>query len=176
MPVLNYSAEVEAIEERVNRIKPKLLKATNFDLTILDEFVKLLIPDGLAHTVHPYGFDEVYDRQSRPMQRAILDRAGIGEDPRLVQSFIKKEAYGEVKPPRVISTIQAKDKMRYSRFIYALSEEVIKLQPWYAFGVSAYKLPRVWHTSCMMPSRAPRQTFPGLTAAARTSCGMLNWL
>jgi len=97
------------------------------------EFVKLFLPD--PHLLDPVDDDELYRRQARPTQRRILEEASCMTPKRQINMFLKKEAYSEPKDPRPISTINGVDKAAYSKFIYALAE-VVKAQPWYAFGLS----------------------------------------
>lgn len=53
---------------------------------------------------------------------------------------MKKEAYGNVKDPRIISTINGTDKREYSRYIYAFTDTVLKNKKWYAFGKTPRKI------------------------------------
>lgn len=96
------------------------------------EFAELLVPVKGNHC--PLDVAEVYARQGRPTQRKILDEATwtFGFT-RLIRSFMKREAYGEPKDPRNISTVPPSDKLRYSRYCYAFTDYLTQF-PWYAFG------------------------------------------
>jgi hypothetical protein len=81
----------------------------------------------------PATIDEVYERQNRPSQRAILDRSLVEEGRDGIKSFVKREAYGKITDPRIISTIDGVLKREYSQFIYPVADH-LKTQEWYAFG------------------------------------------
>jgi hypothetical protein len=121
------------------RITAKL----NFEMTVspemwkyISEFTSLFLGDA-AGTLVPVDMEDVYAKQARPTQRRILDEANdFGPHyPPIVRTFLKKEAYAAPKDPRIISTINGRDKASYSRYTYALAEK-IKGQLWYAFGAS----------------------------------------
>jgi hypothetical protein len=57
-----------------------------------------------------------------------------------IQSFQKAETYADVKDPRNISTIPGVNKLNYSQFQYKFSEDVLKKQPWYAFGLTPLQI------------------------------------
>jgi len=99
------------------------------------EFLEELIPDDMAQQADPVGFEEVYERQARPSQRAILDRHAhwLGNNARVVQAFMKREAYPKGAAPRNITTLNGDVKMRYSTYLYAFSDH-LKTQRWYAFS------------------------------------------
>lgn len=102
----------------------------------MQEFVERLIP--VAHRGHPVSDDEVRSRQDRPSQRAELDEASVTGDrgKKGVSAFVKKETYQKVTDPRNISTYTPATKLKYSRFVYAFSDEVMSQQPWYAFNMT----------------------------------------
>jgi hypothetical protein len=76
---------------------------------------------------------EVADKQNRPTQRAILERANFEESKPVSDSFIKHEPTTKPAYPRIISTIQPHSKLHYSRYMYAVAEAMKKM-PGYAFG------------------------------------------
>lgn len=128
-PAQCLASDTFAVTERILKIatdvKPNIL-SMNLD----DEFLMCLFPE--PGILIPVELDEVYERQDKPTQRRLLDDACVtGEPNRLVHSFCKREAYGDLKPPRVISTINPVDKMEYAQFIYALMDHIAKA-PWYA--------------------------------------------
>jgi len=119
-----------AVTERVINLRNDT-KPTPFEERLDDEFLEFLIPE--RGVLVPCDIDEVYRRQDRPSQRILLEEAAVTGDPnRLIKSFLKKEAYQDPKPPRVISTINPLDKMEYSQYTYPFAD-FISEAPWYAF-------------------------------------------
>jgi hypothetical protein len=104
---------------------------SKFLLTEMEVFVELLVPT--PHVFIPYDVDEVYERQSRPAQRALLEQADSARPSRFCKTFLKKECYQKVTDPRIITTFNTVDKREYARFIYVLSDEIAKYE-WYTFG------------------------------------------
>jgi len=132
VPASGKASEQEAVNERVEKVKSPILEVTTVMSTYMDEFLEFLIPE--AHGIDPVDDDELYDRQARPTQRRILDLAQFSVGLPIINSFIKKESYGDVKPPRLISTVNGTDKAAYSKFIYAFTQHCMKVHAWYAFG------------------------------------------
>jgi hypothetical protein len=98
----------------------------------MEEFAELLIP--CPHVGRPLEIDEVYDRQARPSQRAILDAAefdGIEGDE--ARAFLKNEAAQKPAVPRIITTFKGVNKRDYASYIYSFAD-FVTTQPWYAFG------------------------------------------
>jgi len=121
------------VQERIEKVKPGQLIMTPFLHQVMLEFVELLIPE--PNQIDPVDVDFLYDQQSKPTQRRILETLLPGDYiKRVVAAFVKKETYGELKAMRLISQICGNDKAAYSLFIYAFTEKVLKHQPWYAFG------------------------------------------
>jgi len=106
------------------KVTPPLAKA-------IKEFVDCLIPN--KHELHPVDDAHVAEQQNRPDQRAINARAESYAAMRVGAQFLKKEPYNDIKPPRIITTFNAVDKVAYAKFVYALADYV-KTMPWYAFG------------------------------------------
>jgi len=126
--------EVRCIEERVERFQRILeVPMTTFISLTMAEFAEQLIPPLSKESLDPVDYDHVLMRQSRVTQRHILAQAEALEPNRIVLAFQKNEAYAAVKDPRLISTINGVDKREYSMFLYSF-EQVMKVQPWYAFG------------------------------------------
>lgn len=119
-----------AVEKRVNELKNHT-HITPFLLKIVNEFVNLLVPE--KHILDPLSVEDVYERQPKPSQRQILFSAENETPERRTKTFMKKEAYTRINDPRIISTINGPDKRDYSTYVYAAAD-VIKSQPWYAFG------------------------------------------
>jgi len=100
------------------------------------EFVNLVMADEIRGTGAPVSIDEVWDRQARPSQRGILARAGEwrGSSKQRYDTFMKKEIYGAVNYPRMISQVPGDFKLPYSAYMYSFSDTVMKRMRWYAFG------------------------------------------
>jgi hypothetical protein len=147
--------ERNCVKERVTRMANTVIM-TPKNLAKAREFVEILIP--VAGLLSPVGVEEVYERQSRPSQRAILEEAGWLTAPkRILKVFLKREAYGNVKPPRPISQINGLDKRDYSRYTYALAE-VIKACPWYAFGKTPAQVAQRVVQVCAYPTQTIVET------------------
>jgi hypothetical protein len=130
-PDRSVGNEEECIKQRVVDVAPVQIKLTNFLATAMKEFSELLIPD--PHLLDPVDHETVRDRQARPPQVRTLATAEWMLPKPLIESFSKSEAYSNIKPPRLISTVNGVDKREYSRFMYAF-EVILKRQPWYAFS------------------------------------------
>jgi len=133
-PLASRANEEKCVSGRITQFATKKgeLRLTEFLDRTMREFCELLLP--AAHTMEPTTIDEVYARQARPSQQRILDESLTGAEPeRKVKMFMKKEAYGEPKEPRPISTINGVDKREYSRYLYPIAD-LIKTCDWYAFG------------------------------------------
>lgn len=129
--------DAAAIKHRIADVKSDLEiegPSGAFVLERMHEFLERFIPE--PHIGHPVGYDEVSERQPRPTQQTILMRALHTFVPqRVISMFVKREAYGDVKAPRPISTINGVDKVEYSRYIYAFADH-LKTAVWYAFGLT----------------------------------------
>ncbi len=130
-PLKSIGNEEQAVEERVLKLAQPEISVTPLISGFMDDFIQAVVGDD---KVVPVDIDEVYKRQNRPSQVAILNEgSSVIRMKRTVKSFMKAEAYSEPKDPRVISTINPVDKLDYSRFIYAI-DDLLKKQVWYAFG------------------------------------------
>jgi len=134
-PTDSVENEEVGIAERVTNILSDVEMPVEY-VEYVKEFLELLIPE--AGRANPMDLDTVYERQNRPTQRHLIDE-GVWTGPdmdglRKVNAFMKAEAYTEPKPPRNISTINSRDKVDYSCFIYAAAEHLKQKAPWYAFG------------------------------------------
>jgi len=129
--------DLEAVEGRVNSIKEKPdATIPPMVLEYVMEYINLIIPDDLKETFHPLDLDEVFERQSRPDQRNILDQAAssvmlMTGQPR--STFQKDEAYAKVTSPRIITTDEKSHKLNYAGYCYSLYDWVESFR-WYAFG------------------------------------------
>jgi len=96
-------------------------------------FLERYIPR--PHQLVPVTYDEVYERQGTPGQRALIEASDsfLHGAKRMLKFFIKVEAYAKPTDPRIISTYNTRDKVDFSTFTYAEAEH-LKKQPWYLFG------------------------------------------
>jgi hypothetical protein len=130
-PVDGEINEKRAIDKRIREVKDMKVKATPFLMTTMAQFTEKLY--GKPHQLVLATDDEVHERQNRPSQRRILEEAQTTSSCSTVQSFLKKETYDSPNDPRVITTINAHDKLEYSKVTYPIAA-VYAAQPWYAFG------------------------------------------
>jgi hypothetical protein len=119
------------IKTRVTDLKSAPLKLTEYIDECMKEFAEMLVPD--AHSLDPCDLSRVYDQQSRPTQRRILEASELETPRRKFKCFSKREANANCKDPRNISTINGPDKRDFSQFVYPFSD-LLKQAPWYAFG------------------------------------------
>lgn len=132
-PSRDTMTETASIEGRLTKLQQhKTLSPAH--IRYMEAFIKRLIPDDVAHTYHPCSVDHVFEKQSRPSQRSILEEA-IYEGPGrpFSKTFVKKESYGGIKDPRIISTERPYDKLTWSMYQYTVAD-FLKKQPWYMFG------------------------------------------
>jgi len=149
VPARTKNNEEAAVEGRL--LKPredaKILEAQNPSpmlLTCVEEFVDLLTVEPVwgkdcRNALHPTDLEEVYARQNRPTQRALLDAAESAESKNAASIFLKAEAYQNVNAPRLITTYDTVTKRDYSCYTYALAD-YIKEFDWYAFGKTPVKI------------------------------------
>jgi hypothetical protein len=135
-PDLVKANEERAVAERVVKVKSHSIVTKSMAAHITD-FVELLVPT--PHDLHPHDVDAVWERQSRPTQRHQIMMAGTEKARKYLATFLKKEAYQKPGDPRVITTFDSQLKVRYSEFMYAVSDH-LKTQPWYAFGVTPLEI------------------------------------
>jgi hypothetical protein len=135
-PDITLANEIQCVKGRIEDVK-SLCKMTPFLSRVIDEFLELLIPVPYAHD--PTDDDDLYERQNRPSQRRILEESQFMTPKRVINMFLKKEAYSKPNDPRPISTMNGVDKAAYSKYMYALAEH-LKKQPWYAFGKSPLEI------------------------------------
>jgi hypothetical protein len=132
-PDKTHANEERAIYGRVEAVKPGILPLTHFLTQVIDEFCMFLIPK--PYQLFPVEEEIVFERQCRPTQQRILRRAEMEVPIKAGSVFMKPEAYPEPKEPRLITQINGSDKRDYSRFMYSF-EDILKAQPWYAFGLT----------------------------------------
>lgn len=125
------------IDERITKVS----NVNNSEVTVtrfLDKmtvaFVSCLVDEQTARTYHPFDDDEVYARQIKPTQRALLEQAQNETPFDQVRLNMKAETYGGAdKAPRPISVIDKVRKLEYAKFMYVVSD-LLKETRWYAFG------------------------------------------
>lgn len=138
-PTKTLASAIGAIEGRVNNLK-QLKLMTQQHYYLFHQFLRRLIPDDIAFTRMPEDEDYVLDKQDRPQQQRTLFEAFDQNVTKPFQSiFVKKEAYGKIADPRVITTEKPIDKLEYSKYQYTISK-FLKEQDWYAFGKTPYEI------------------------------------
>lgn len=148
-PGKSYNNDVQCVQERLTKINntkqppPRVQKWVK-------EFIYSLVPSHIRGTIRPWNIESVCDQQNRPTQRASWQRV-LNWIPFIkfeVQSFQKAETYPDIKAPRNISTTPASHRTLYGSYIYAISEHVLKPQPWYAFGRNLAEIAHRVHQVC----------------------------
>jgi hypothetical protein len=138
-PARNTSTEIASVEGRLTKLQQDV-RITPKHYKYINAFLKRLIPDELVHTMHPESVDYVFEAQPRPTQQNILEDAiQSGPGNPFVSTFVKKECYGKISDPRIISTERPHDKLEWSQFQYTLGK-FLKLQSWYMFGKTPLKI------------------------------------
>jgi len=132
-PDRTLTNEVQSIKGRIEDVRQPEMELNPFMVRAMSEFAELLVPESAKHSLHPVEDDEVLNRQPRPSQRRVLAGTHGALARRIVQMFLKAEAYPNIKDPRAISIIDPVDKRAYSRYMYAF-ETILKSQNWYAFS------------------------------------------
>jgi len=129
-PLRDWHSEKEMVAKRITAVRSQHLSAPNILLREMVEFVEFIRAD-----LVPASYEEVFEKQNRPSQRRILDKASVmgPKSSGAISSFIKAESYTETKDPRGISMIPPYAKMEYSRYMYAIADH-LKTFEWYAFG------------------------------------------
>jgi hypothetical protein len=142
--VKSKESEAASIQRRVNdpaaKAKSKLLAPNEFMMRNRREFVKRLVP--IPHSFHPSGFEEMYDRQTKPKQKADLASVGLllYELASFITAFTKRESCQKVeKAPRNISTFPPEVKYRWASYVYPLMD-LFKDLEFYAFSKTPRKV------------------------------------
>jgi hypothetical protein len=134
--------DAAAVALRVESVKSPELAMTPFILDCIKEFIGFLVPPGEHQKHFPVDLDEVYERQKRPTQRRILESVEnlVGDASGAPsKTFQKQETYQKVSAPRIITTIEAVNKLHYSSFVYSLTQ-CLRATRWYAFGKTPVEL------------------------------------
>lgn len=130
-PARGLSSEIASVEGRLTKLhKDFRINPTHY--YYFGEFLERLIPD--PHLSHPKEVDDVFEKQNRPSQQAVLfDAIGMSDTTPFQQTFVKKEAYGKIADPRIITTEKSIHKLKWSQYQYTVAE-FLKQCPWYSFG------------------------------------------
>jgi len=128
IPVADLSKANEelTVSERINKIKhSKELRISKTTRQYMREYIELMVPEHQKWSLHPVDIDVVFERQSRPTQRRILEEAdaNVSDNPSSVlNAFQKAQVENKIGAPRNISTVQPVDKMHYAKFCYAYGD------------------------------------------------------
>jgi len=146
-PLRSHNNDQACISARVLDVTNQVTTYPTMYWVYLREFVKLCVPEYLAHTFVPYDYDQQYATLKRQSQRGFLSSVShvlYHDDRWYVKSFQKAEAYSKVAAPRNISTLPAEHNARLGQFIGPLADHMKTLH-WYAFGKHPRKLSRLMH-------------------------------
>jgi hypothetical protein len=143
-PQICKNNEEQMVQGRIIDVRPQKLELTEFIAKTMNEFASLLIPEAKKNSMVPVDYETVKENQPRPTQQRILEEAEFSLMERqtekgVTKSFPKKELYGGIKDSRCISTIDGADKRDYSAYMYSFAE-LMKKQPWYAFGMKPVEI------------------------------------
>lgn len=138
-PGRSYNNDVASIEGRCKVVAPKNCTPSRFLKELRQEFLNLLIPT--PHLCVPFTTDQVLALQNRPTQMASFrqQETTMGYHGVNPQQFQKAEPMPKISDPRSITTTSADFRVSYSKYLYPLAE-ILKAEPWYAFGKTPDKL------------------------------------
>jgi len=150
IPNVGKSCDDQSVKGRITDVRnPNEPTVSGPMIKYQAEFLEFLIPE--PHRLIPVEEEDVFARQPRPSQQAILNRAaalgGLDKDTPVV-SFMKREAYAKVTDPRNISTIPDRNKLAYSKYTYAFST-ILRKQKWYAFAKTPLEIAQRVAEICM---------------------------
>lgn len=145
-PSQTRSNEAAAISGRIKEVRSSVTSLPPHYLKYMREFIDFVFPK--LNILDPVDDDELYERQNRPTQRRLLELAGVEDNDHKIKSFMKKEAYQDIKDPRVISTYHPTIKAAYSKYIYAMANYVSKTK-WYAFCKNPVEIADLVVAVCM---------------------------
>jgi hypothetical protein len=132
VPTSSYSSDEGCVRARIMRPRPvrggaKIEARTRkFTSEFAGRVVTMLLNGN--ETLRPVDHDEVYERQPKPTQRAILEDAAViptaldgdGFGPPRIVSFQKAEKTDS--DPRNITPLPGPEKMEFSRYVYAMAQ------------------------------------------------------
>jgi hypothetical protein len=161
-PVTSYNNDVAAVKGRVTDIANRNVELPPAFYSWMVEFIDKLLGDNRG-TLVPYDYNNIYQRFNRPTQRTLLNRCKewFYTEAARVRSFVKKEPYGKITNPRVISTLPTSHNAVLGQIVQAFSDHVLKKQDWYAFGrhptdVTRYIMDRAANTSVIQSKDVTR--------------------
>lgn len=135
-PLLSENNDISCLEGRITapQIKAKAsLNITPKHYRWAKEFIRLLVPEDLAHIGVPWSLHEVAEKQDKPLQRARTEKHEFDTEVQnmFIMAFQKKEAYEVGNNPRNISTCPTPHVLNLSTFTYAFKDQVLKKTTWY---------------------------------------------
>ena len=145
-----FANDAQCVKARITDVTSEV-EPTQQLMTIIHEFIELVIPDDVAHTLVPYDIEAVMAAQARPSQRHIIDQAAL-EGPMadvLIKMFVKKEAYLKPNDPRPISQLPPGLKVEYSKFTMAFTAYMKRIC-WYAFGHTPREIAELVARICVL--------------------------
>jgi len=162
-PVHSRANDRRMVEARINSIKTDISEIPFRYYGYMHEFLSIVFPTDVKHTLIPKSMEYVLLKQARPSQRASIARAvaALPEDYHdIIRSFMKSEAYTKPADPRVISTIPDLLKLHYSQIIYSFTEYLTNNPrcPWYAFGRTPRQIAQRVSDYCRTLKRSATQT------------------
>jgi len=158
VPTRSAANDAAFVRHRIEKVANTVQPPPKYKMYIR-EFVERMMPNERCGYGAPVTYEEVMYRQSRPTQMAIISRvigwmfAAKEAVAKPYRSFMKAEP-GAL--PRAITTIDGRDKIEYSRFMYAMSDELAS-KPWYAFSKTPRQLSEAVVKLCR-PARLVCQT------------------
>lgn len=141
-PAAGYNSELDCVTERVINVRNQTTHYPKEFAPWVNEFVDAVVPPALRGVGCPLEQEEVEELQNKPNQRAAVerDRWSLWYLVMRVSSFMKREAYAKIAPSRNISTVPSKHKLGLSAYSECFTSDVLKPQPWYAFGLDPAQL------------------------------------
>jgi hypothetical protein len=136
-PVKAESTSVNAVTQRVLGPQNDTIEYSDEMIAAMDAFVSLLVPSELVTSLVPYTYEEVWDQQARPTQRATATQAARRVDCDIglsYQAFIKAEAYQSYTDARNIACPRVEYRIKKARFVYPFMKHVMYRTKWYVFG------------------------------------------
>jgi len=143
VPVINNTNTNASVHERLIDLQKPEIQLNQSQIALMNAFVdRIIIPED-RHTLVPVSEEAVYEKQDRPCQRQILNRAMNQQQPESVpfQSVsLKKEAGLKTAPARLITTEKPSHKLEYTCYVYALANYIKEKytsdqgNDWFAFG------------------------------------------
>ncbi|CAD5217843.1 unnamed protein product [Bursaphelenchus xylophilus] len=138
IPKNSYNNDVAMVQSRITNVRNEKTIPPEF-YKYKGEFMQLLVPADVCHSVVPFDLDEVERRQDKPLQRArsaqVKSTASLNASNKN-KSFIKTEPYAGTNAPRPITTMSAEHTMVLSTITLAFCDQVMKRVPWYMPGKS----------------------------------------